>query len=109
MAVAYKFILHVIALVLAILIRKVKVNVLNDSRETIAIIYASTVLLLVACLMLGVLSETVSLLSLVWSILVFLVSMTHLGLTFVPKVSNWYYLRVHLIRMTEVWITDIPP
>ena len=59
-AIAYKLILHILGLVLAYLIRKVKVDVLNDSRETLAIIYSSTVLLIVASLIVLVLNDSVN-------------------------------------------------
>ena len=82
---AYTFLLHAIALVLAFLIRKVKVTVLNDSRETIAIIYGSTLLLAIATLV--TLSQPTDSYHIMWSIIVFFVSMIHIGLTFIPKVS----------------------
>ena len=86
-AIAYKLILHILGLVLACLIRKVKVDVLNDSRETVAIIYSSTVLLIVASLIVLVLNDSVNVVNIAWSVVVFLVSLVHLGLTFIPKVS----------------------
>ena len=88
LAILYKFILHVIALVLALLIRNIKMEALNDSRETVVIIYASTVLLLIGCLVLATLYQSASIITIVWSIVVFSVAMVHLALTFVPKVSG---------------------
>ena len=63
-------------------------DILNDSRETVIIIYASTVLLLIGCLVLAVLYQSANVLTIVWSIVVFTVAMIHLVLTFVPKVSD---------------------
>ena len=86
-SIGYKFILHIIALVFALLSRKVKIEVLNDSRETAAIIYASTILLIITCLVIFALGETVNLLNIMWTLIIFSVSMIHLGLTFIPEVS----------------------
>ena len=61
---------------------------LNDSRETVVIIYASTVLLLIGCLVLATLYQSASVITIVWSIVMCSVAMVHLGLTFVPKVSG---------------------
>lgn len=66
--------------------RKVKVEILNDSRETGAIIYASTILLILACLFNLALNESVNLLNILWTLIVFSIGMVHLGLTFLPKV-----------------------
>lgn len=85
---AYKLVLHALGVVLACLIRKVKVDVLNDSRETVAIIYASTVLLLIVSFVLLVLTNSVNIVNIAWSVIVFLVALVHLGLTFIPKVSR---------------------
>ena len=90
LALSYKLILHVIALVLACQIRNVKVDVLNDSRETVAIIYASTFLLVLTCLILAVLSRSFEHTTIMWSILVFFVATIYIGITFIPKVcSAW--------------------
>ena len=86
MTIGYKFVLHAVALVLACLIRKVKVTVLNDSQETVAIIYGSTLLLVVATLVIMILSQSSNSYNIMWSILVFSVSLIHIGLTFLPKV-----------------------
>ena len=87
-AIGYKLILHGIGVVLACLIRKVKVDILNDSRETVAIIYCSTVLLVVATLVVLALNSSPNLANIAWAVIVFLASLTHLGLTYVPKVSE---------------------
>lgn len=86
LSIAYKVILHVIAVVLALLTRKVKVAVLNDSRETVAIIYISSVVMLVIFLALAALRQSLTLINTVWIILIFIAAMIHLGLTFIPKV-----------------------
>ena len=90
LAITYKFILHAIALVLAFKIRKLKITALNDSRETVAIIYCCTVLLLVESLLLFVLFRSISTITILWAIFVSSIAMVHLLLTFAPKVSIEY-------------------
>ena len=91
----YKLILHVIALVLALLIRKVEVDVLNDSRETVIVIYASTILLVTISLVIVVLRPPFEILSLAYSIIIFLITTTYLGLTFITKVL--YYTSICMV------------
>ena len=71
----------------ALLIRKVQVTVLNDSRETVAIVYSSTVLLISGGLVIIVLQPTVDRFAITWSVMFFLVIIINLGFTFVTKVS----------------------
>ena len=89
LSIGYKFILHAIALVLACLIRKLKVDVLNDSRETVGIIYGSNIVLMIIMLVLltGLnQSGPPDAINIIWSILVFTGGAIHIGLTFIPKV-----------------------
>ena len=79
----------------ALLIRKVQVTVLNDSRETVAIVYSSTVLLISCGLVIIVLQPTVDRFAITWSIMVFLVIAINLGFTFVTKVSLNYVVYRH--------------
>ena len=78
---------QVAAIVLAIQTRRVKVKVLNDSKYIIALIYISTVVLL----LLIVVTFTLGVLNNVNEVLVsgaFLISTTaFLSLTFIPKVN----------------------
>ena len=83
----YKLVLHAIAVVLAFLIRNVKVSALNDSQETVTIIYASTILLLANTLVITTVFQFVDTISIVWSMFLFCVGMVHLLVTYVPKVS----------------------
>lgn len=87
LTISYKLILHAVALVLACLIRKLKVDALNDSRETAAIIYASSVLLLLLCVAQFTVSHSYVLIHITLALLVSVLAMIHLGLTFIPKVS----------------------
>ena len=95
LSIGYKFILHAIALMLACLsrlmfcVRKLKVDVLNDSRETVGIIYGSNIVLMVITLVLltGLnQSGPPDAINIIWSILVFTGGAIHIGLTFIPKV-----------------------
>ena len=86
-SIAYKLILHAVALVLAFLTRKIKVDILNDYRYNTAIIIASSFVMLVVCFTLPPLSEYINWFTAVWAIEVFLINMLYLGLTFVPKVE----------------------
>ena len=93
--IVYKLILHTIALVLACLIRNVKVDALNDSRETVAIIYSSTLLLLFATVVTIINHSSRELIDIMWSIEFFTVSMIHIGVTFIPKVCLIIQSRTH--------------
>ena len=83
---SYKFILHGIALTLALLIKNVKVDVLNDSKETILIIYGSSILLVAITVSALTLLQFLEPIQILWSTLVFFIAMIHIGLTFIPKV-----------------------
>ena len=87
MTIAYKLVLHSVALVLAFLTRKIKVDVLNDYRYNTAIIIASSLLLLAVCIAIPPLFDFINWSDAVWAIIVFLVTSVYLGLTFIPKVG----------------------
>ena len=94
LALAYKVIIHIIGLVLAFLTRKVKVDPLNDSRYSAAIIYCSCVMLVLAVIVVFALSG-VNVYAGVWSSFVFAEVCVFLGLTFIPKVHVNNALHVH--------------
>ena len=79
--------MHVIGLVLAFLTRKVKIDPLNDSRYSAAIIYSSCVMLVLGTIVVFALSG-VNTYAGVWTSLVFVEVCVFLGLTFVPKVRE---------------------
>lgn len=85
-AVSYISILQAIALVFACLIRKVKIDALNDSRETRAVIYISTVIIVVYFSILFTLYQFEVLIDLAWAFTIFIGSILILGFTFIPKV-----------------------
>lgn len=88
MAVLYKFVLHGIGLVLAIRTRNIEIDVLNDYKYTAALIYISTVLILVIAVVLPISYNNPALDELVYSTILFLILMLFMGLTFVPKVNK---------------------
>ena len=86
--IGYKIVLQIAALVCALLIRKLKVNVLNDSRETVAIIYSLTVLCITSGLILLVLRPTADRFAITSSTMIFLTVVINLGFGFVTKVCK---------------------
>ena len=83
----YKVIIHVIGLVLAFLTRKVKIDPLNDSKYSAAIIYSSCIMLFLAVVLIVSLNRQ-NLYAGMWTSLVFVQVCVFLGLTFIPKVSH---------------------
>ena len=87
LTVFYKILLHTVALLLSQLISRVKVNVLNDSRETVVAIFATTVLLLLGILgLLTLISIDKGNAYIAWVVMIFLVAVVNLMLAFIPKV-----------------------
>ena len=66
--------------------RKVKIDPLNDSRYSAALIYISCVMLAVAVLLIFLVKDN-NIFAPVWTTFVLLEVCVFLGLTFVPKVS----------------------
>ena len=85
-AIIYKVVIHVMGLVLAFLTRKVKLDALNDSRYSSAIIYCSCVFLFVASVLVFLVEDN-NLYAILWTFLTFVEVCTFLGLTFIPKVN----------------------
>ena len=83
----YKVIIHAIGLVLAFLTRKVKIDALNDSKYSAAIIYSSCIMLSLAVVVIVSLNRQ-NLYAGIWTSLVFVQVCVFLGLTFIPKVSH---------------------
>ena len=104
----YKVIIHVIGLVLAFLTRKVKVDPLNDSRYSAAIIYCSCVMLVLATIVVFALSGA-NVYAGVWTSLVFVEVCVFLGLTFIPKVNVCvaaflFYIPAILMMIVRIYI-----
>ena len=85
-AVANKLVMHIVAIVLAILTRNVKIDIVNDAKETQVIVYISAVLTftLVACNF--ILEGYANAYGVAIGLCAYLASLTFLGLTFIPKV-----------------------
>ena len=85
----YKAILHVIGLILAFNIRKVKISPLNDSKYSAIIMYCSCIFLILAITVIfgvpGINGKAAS-----WTVLVYIEVCIFLGLTFIPKVRVRY-------------------
>ena len=86
LTITYKVIIHVIGLVLAFLTRKVKINSLNDSKYSNAIIYCSCFILILAVIILFAVPG-INGFAVAWTMIVFIEVCMFLGLTFIPKVS----------------------
>ena len=83
----YKFVLHIIGLVLLFLTRNVEVDVLNDSKYIPATIYCSTILLITSCMTLYIVSKIQNVLEITWAIFISMLIITFLGFNYIPKVS----------------------
>ena len=90
LSIGYKLVLHAVGLVLAFLTRNIKVDILNDYLYTVAIIIASSLVMIVVCFTIPPLSEYINWHDGVWGVLAFLLTTIYLGLTFIPKVNNMY-------------------
>ena len=86
LTIAFKLVIHVTGLILAFVTRKVKIDPLNDSRYSAALIYVSTLFLL-ASLVIFFLVEDNNIYAAVWTTYVLAEVCVFLGLNFIPKVS----------------------
>lgn len=101
--VGIKFVMHIIAIVLAIRIRNVKIDVINDTKESQAIVFISTVLIisLMACSF--TLEGFANAYGIGIGVCVYLECITFLGLTFIPKVHE---NSQHTIINSTIMYTD---
>lgn len=83
----FKFILHIAALVVAYLNRKVKVDALNDYKYNLSIIAISSLLNFILIAAYFLLVDRQNSRAAIFSTVTFLDSVVFLTLTFVPKVS----------------------
>ena len=86
-AILYKFVLHIIGLVLIFLTRNVEVDVLNDSKYLPATIYCSAILLITSCMTLYIVSKIQNVVEITWAIFISIMITTFLGFNYIPKVS----------------------
>lgn len=81
-----KIISHVVAVTLAFRIRKIEVDAINDYKYTSAIVYISTVLILVLVIDIFVLNSYVNTFVMCTTLLIFSEGIVFLSLSFIPKV-----------------------
>lgn len=94
---SYKVALQVIGVLLAFSIRKVKIKGLNDSKEISAIIYITSVLLVVVITITMALGDYVNVNSGVFALGVSTASTVVLGFLFIPKVGDYFVEPVKLL------------
>ena len=89
-------IIHVIGLVLAFLTRKIKIDSLNDSKYSTAIIYCSCFILIIATIV-NFAVPGINGFAAAWITVVFIEVCMFLGLTFIPKVSFMFTIHCYSI------------
>ena len=87
---SYKVALQVIGVLLAFSIRKVKIKGLNDSREISAIIYITSIILVLVITITMAFGEYVNVSGGVFALGVSTASTVVLGFLFIPKVSDYF-------------------
>lgn len=100
----FMLIVLVVALILAFQTRKVKIDVLNDSKWIAAIIYVGAPLIVLFFIFTFVLSSYVHLSAAIYCVGLFLASTNFLALLFIPKVCIW---SVQKLQFAVYWIHDI--
>ena len=83
----YKIVLQVIAIILAFSIRKVKIKGLNDSREISAIVYITSIILVLVIVMTLALRDFINVAGTINSLGFSTAGTVVLGFIFIPKVS----------------------
>ena len=84
----YLTILHIGALYMSYRTRKVKVKGLDDSKHIAAIVYVTSVLLVLAAVFVTTLTTFINVYAVLFSTVLFTESTVMLSLVFVPKVNN---------------------
>ena len=87
---AYLILLQIVGIILAFQTRKVKINVLNDSKVVTILIYISSIVLVVIMLVTFILRNYINVSAAVHSGGVIVLATVFLLLIFVPKVSTNY-------------------
>lgn len=93
---AYLVLLQIIAIVMAIQTRRVKIKVLNDSKYIIALIYISSITVVLLIAVKFALGSVININELLVSGAFFIATTSFLSLTFIPKVfySNHPHLKL---------------
>ena len=84
----YLVLLQIVGIILAFQTRKVKINVLNDSKSVAALVYISSIVLIVIVLVTFILSSYINISAALFSTGIIVLSTVFLILMFVPKVSG---------------------
>lgn len=87
----YKGLLQLVAMFMAFHIRKVKIKALNDSKETAAIIYFNSIILVIMSVATFVLEGYQDAYSSLFCIALVIQATLFLGLLFIPKVRNYIF------------------
>ena len=83
----YLVLLQIVGIILAFQTRKVKINVLNDSKSVAALVYISSIVLVVIVLVTFILRSYINISAALFSAGIIILATVFLILTFVPKVS----------------------
>ena len=102
---AYKGLLQIIAMFMAFHTRKVKIKALNESKETAAIIYINSIILLLMILNVFIVEEHHQIFDLLFSLALLVQATLFLGILFIPKVCMHNWNMLHTINV----ITKIYP
>ena len=88
---AYKGLLQLVAMFMAFHTRKVKIKALNDSKEIAAIVYISSIILVLLAVTELALRQYHYLHAALNGIILLIGGSLFLGLVFIPQVSCYYY------------------
>ena len=97
----YLLVIQVAAFILSVVTRKVKIKVLNDSKEMMAIVYTSTIILLILGVFTFALGTRLILTEIFFGLGVLIATTVFLALTFVPKVSLLLFPPTPPLNMKE--------
>ena len=86
--IVYKLALHIVALILAFLTRKIEIDALNDSKYSVVAIYCSSFILIMLIFTVSSFLTNPNLDDSSFCVLVVSLYMIFLGITFLPKVVN---------------------
>ena len=93
----YLGMLQVIALILAIQTRKVRIKILNDSKEVAVIIYITSIVLVELVIVSFALFNFNNIHEVLYDAGLLIVAFAILLVTFVPKVSEGHIMHVHVV------------
>ena len=92
----YLILLQIVGIILAFQTRRVKINILNDSKSVASLVYISSIVLVVIVLVTFILRSYINVSAALFSGGIIVLATVFLLLMFVPKVSN-----IHIILYRE--------